>query len=115
MRSGAISSSAEIVIAMSTGCRVYGLSAPRPTLMPSTRDATAVAYVTASRSKYESWNHTDSSPRSRASRAHSTTSSVDPRAASPSPTRRARLGIDGTSPQGFERAIDALERPVLAK
>src|SRR5713226_7453980 len=111
MRSGAISSSALMVIAMSTGWRVYGLSAPRPTLMPSTCDATAVLYVTASRSKYESWNHTDSRPSSRARRAHSTVSATSPRAASPRPTRRARLDTSWSLPHDLQRARDPRERP----
>src|SRR3954470_352242 len=115
MRSGAISSSELMVIAMSTGWRVNGLSAPRPTLSSATWDATPVAYVTASRSKYESWNHTESSPRSRAARAHSTVSATSPRAARPRPTRRARLAMRRTAVQSAERAVDPRERLVLAQ
>ena len=51
IRPGAISSRALIVMAMSTGWRVNGFSAPSPTPISSTREATALAYVTASRSK----------------------------------------------------------------
>ena len=43
MRDGAISSRELTVIAMSTGCRVNGLSAPRPIPISSTCEATALA------------------------------------------------------------------------
>src|ERR1043165_1559622 len=83
--------------------------------MPSTCDATAVAYVTASRSKYESWNHTDSRPSARARSAHVIVSSTSPRAARPRPTRRARLGMRQTSVERAERAVDASHRLILTE
>src|SRR4051812_45326313 len=100
-------------MAMRTGWRVNGLSAPRPIFISATCAATAVAYVTASRSKYESWNHTDSSPRSRAVRAHSTVSATSPREASPRPTRRARLAIHRTLPEHVGCASEPRHRPYV--
>src|SRR2546430_2634645 len=72
--------------------------------MPSTCDATEVAYVTASRSKYESWNHTDSRPAPRARRAHSTVSVTSPREARPSATRGGRAGRCHCRGEGGARA-----------